>query len=124
MTARLVLPLPPSVNRSHRNVTVQKRIRTPETVAYMRDAGWLAKAWAQQTHWCIPPPQKKVVMRVWYWWPNARRQDTHNRIKVLADALEGVLYEDDRCVLVQEQDYAVDRERPRVEIELEVSEDG
>lgn len=80
MTARLILPLPPSINRSHRNVTVQKRIRTPETVTYMREAGWLAKSWAQQSHWCIPPPQQKVVMRVWYWWPNARRQDTHRSI--------------------------------------------
>lgn len=48
--------------------------------------------------------------------------DTHNREKVLLDALEGVLYQDDRWVLVQEQDFTVDRENPRVEIELEVRE--
>ena len=42
--------------------------------------------------------------------------------KLLCDTLEGILYPDDRYVLVQEQDFEVDKQHPRVEIECEVRE--
>ncbi len=121
---RLILPLPPSVNASHRNVRVDLRIKTRAAQDYMVEAAWLAKVWTQKTGWTIPAKGQKVLMRTWTFWPDKRRRDTHNRIKILADALEGVLYEDDRYVLVREQDYTVDRERPRIEIEMEVMADG
>jgi crossover junction endodeoxyribonuclease RusA len=119
MTQRLVLPLPPSVNAAYRNVATNRRIRTEETRSYFAEAGWIAKQWAQEAGWVVPEPGRKIVVRLWYAWPDRARRDAHNREKVLLDALEGVLYPDDRWVLVQEQDFFVDRERPRVEIEIE-----
>ena len=120
---RLTLPLPPSVNASHRNVRVDLRIKTRAAQDYMVEAAWLAKIWAQKTGWTIPAKGQKVLMRTWTFWPDERRRDAHNTIKILADALEGVLYVDDRYVLMQEQDYTVDHDRPRVEIEVEVMAD-
>lgn len=120
---RLVLPLPPSLNHAYRNFVKdgrRMRVTTSAAERFKRDAGWLAKAWCQSVRWTVPEPGTKIVMRLWYYWPDRRRMDTHNREKVLLDALEGVLYQDDRWVLVQEQDFAVDRDNPRVEIELEV----
>lgn len=117
---RLVLPLPPSVNSAYRNISINRRVRTPATQQYMNAAGWAATAWARKAGWTLSPKGQKVVLRLWYWWPDKARRDTHNREKVLLDALEGVLYEDDCNVLVQEQDYQIDRANPRVEIELEL----
>ncbi|EJY56247.1 endodeoxyribonuclease RusA [Alicyclobacillus hesperidum URH17-3-68] len=37
----------------------------------------------------------------------------------MLDALEGVLYVDDRWVLVREMDFEIDKANPRIEIELE-----
>jgi crossover junction endodeoxyribonuclease RusA len=110
---RLTLPLPPSLNHAYRNFTKggrRMRVPTSEAERFKRDAGWLAKAWRQDVRWDIRDPGTKIVMRLWYYWPDRRRMDTHNREKVLLDALEGVLYQDDRWVLVQEQDFTVDRE--------------
>ncbi|WP_041695234.1 RusA family crossover junction endodeoxyribonuclease [Alicyclobacillus acidocaldarius] len=121
---RLVLPLPPSVNHAYRNFVHPRtgrrmRVLSHEAERFKRDAAWLAREWVQRTGWCVPPPGTKVVLRIWYYWSNRRRTDTNNRNKVLLDALEGVLYVDDRWVLVREMDFEIDKANPRIEIELE-----
>lgn len=121
MSARLIVSLPPSVNHAYVNFRVGNRIqRAPskETEQYKKDVAWQAKAWAQRTGWRAPEPGQKLILKTWTFWRTAGRQDTHNRIKILADALEGILYPDDRWVLLQEQDFAVDKQAPRIEIEL------
>ncbi|SFU81793.1 RusA family crossover junction endodeoxyribonuclease [Alicyclobacillus macrosporangiidus] len=119
---RLILPLPPTLNHAYRNFVHpsgrRMRVLTREAERFREEAAWLAKAWAMQTGWSMPPPRTKVYLRLWYFWPDWRRADANNREKVLLDALEGVLYPDDRWVLVWEMDFDVDRERPRVEIEI------
>jgi len=118
---RLILPLPPSVNHSHKQINVRGRLAkvpTKETEQYKKDAGWVAKQWMMRTGWVPPDAGEKIVLCTWTYWRTAGRQDTHNRIKVLADALEGILYPDDRWVLLQEQDFAIDKQSPRIEIEL------
>ena len=119
---RLILPLPPSVNHSHKQINIRGRlakIPTKETEQWKAEAGWLARRWMTRAGWVPPSPGEKIVLCTWTFWPDRRRQDTHNRIKVLADALEGVLYPDDRWVLVQERDFEYDKANPRVEVELE-----
>ncbi|WP_304459571.1 RusA family crossover junction endodeoxyribonuclease [Alicyclobacillus sendaiensis] len=120
---RLVLPLPPSVNHAYRSFvhpqTGQRmRVLNANAQKFRRDAAYLALCWRQATGWQMPQLGTKVVLRLWYFWPSNRRMDTHNREKVLLDALEGVLYPEDRWVLIQEMDFAVDRRNPRLEIEV------
>ncbi|MCL6445272.1 MAG: RusA family crossover junction endodeoxyribonuclease, partial [Alicyclobacillus sp.] len=98
---RLVLPLPPSVNHAYRiyvhpQTGQRMRVLTSQAQRFRRDAAYLALRWRQVTGWQMPPPGTKVVLRLWYFWPSNRRMDTHNREKVLLDALEGVLYPEDR----------------------------
>lgn len=125
---RLILPLPPSVNHAYRiyvhpQTGQRMRVLTSEAQRFRRDAAYLALRWRQVTGWAMPQPGVKVVLRLWYYWPSRRRMDTHNREKVLLDALEGVLYPEDRWVLIQEMDFAVDRRHPRVEIEVLLHQD-
>ncbi|WP_304595856.1 RusA family crossover junction endodeoxyribonuclease [Alicyclobacillus sendaiensis] len=125
---RLILPLPPSVNHAYRTYvhpqTGQRiRVLTSKAQKFRRDAAYLALRWRQETGWTMPQPGTKVVLRLWYFWPSRRRMDTHNREKVLLDALEGVLYPEDRWVLIQEMDFEVDRKRPRLEIEVLLHQD-
>jgi crossover junction endodeoxyribonuclease RusA len=124
VTKRLILPLPPSVNHMYRNVTLPtgRRIRVVDTQGkqWEKDATILASQWVHKGPWKPPDPGVKVALKLWYWWPSKRRMDTHNRSKLLCDTLEGILYPDDRWVLVQEQNFEVDKGNPRVEIELEV----
>ncbi|GMA50153.1 hypothetical protein GCM10025857_15100 [Alicyclobacillus contaminans] len=124
--SRLVLPLPPSVNHAYRNFTTangrRMRVPTREAARFKRDAAWLAKAWRADTRWSIPPEDRKVIVRMWVYWRDWRRRDTDNTWKLTLDALKGILYEDDSMCLPQVIDFGVDRENPRVEIELEVKE--
>jgi crossover junction endodeoxyribonuclease RusA len=120
---RLVLPLPPSANHSHVQVRRGKRlmrILSPEARVYRNEAGWLAMKWRQEAGWKVPDKQTKVIMRVWFYWPDRRRRDQDNPLKQLQDSLTDVLWEDDRQVLPRVMDFDVDRVNPRVEIELEV----
>lgn len=117
--SRLTLPIPPSVNASHRNVRINLRIKTDAAKLFLTEAGWLAKQWARQTEWHPPDAGVKVILRYWVYWPDRRKRDADNLCKMLMDSLSGILYLDDRYVLPQAMDYAVDKNCPRVEVELE-----
>ena len=119
---RLILPIPPSVNRAYRNVRIDMRIKTDDAAQFLHDAGWTAKHWARQNEWRMPANSQKVIMRVWIWWPNAKRRDPDNIFKMLNDAIKGVLIEDDNMILPQVIDFEIDKQNPRVEVELELVE--
>lgn len=123
----LILPIPPSDNHSHDLITRPSRhpdklqlLRVPSsrTKAYYQEAGWLAKTWMLETGWQVPPPDQKLVLRYWVFWPDARRRDPGNLPKVLLDSLKGVLFSDDNICMPQAMDFTVDRQHPRIEITL------
>lgn len=60
----------------------------------------------------------KIVLDAWFYFPDNRRRDTHNSLKILLDGLEGVIYADDRYVLPRIQDWTIDRQNPRVELKI------
>lgn len=98
------------------------RIRSDATNQFYTDAGWLAKQWMQQTGWTTPEEGRKVILRYWVFWPDGRRRDVDNTVKLLQDSLTGILYVDDRYVLPQAMDYSIDKEEPRLEVELVLGE--
>lgn len=118
---RLVLPLPPSDNHAHVLVARGTRLlRAPShaTATYRDTVGWLARAWMAETGWTPPPQGVKVVLAYWVFWPDRRRRDAGNLVKVLADSLKGVVVADDQYLLPRAMDYAVDRAQPRLEARL------
>ncbi len=107
---RLIVGIPPSVNHSHINIREgnrNKRIRSQATKEYMIDTGWLAKRWMVLSKWHMPDKDKKIIMRVWIYWPDNRRRDADNLIKILQDSLTHILWHDDRQVLPQIIGFAV-----------------
>jgi crossover junction endodeoxyribonuclease RusA len=122
------LPLPPSVNHSHamarRRAKSGKlytaRVPTSRTMAW-RSAAHVALRNAIVTQaWRTPAPGAKVVVEVWYYWPDeSYERDTHNRLKELMDALQRALvFPNDCSALAREQDFTCDRENPRVELRI------
>ena len=120
-----VLPItipgvPPSVNHQY--------VRTRAGLALSREAKryWpvvqcCAMQAVRRSGWRCTPRGRKVVVRLWYYWPDRRRRDTGNAHKLLLDAMQGIVYADDVDVLPQVMGAEVDRENPRVEIEVEVA---
>jgi len=59
-----------------------------------------------------------VTVTVACYFPDARRRDCDNVLKSVMDALNGVAYVDDSQVHTATVTKAIDRERPRTEIEV------
>ena len=115
----LVLPLPMSVNSLYQWGRRGHVYKHPDAVRWTQAARVKARAWRRQTGW-TPTHQQKVVAWVRTFWPDEARRDTHNLYKVLWDALEGVLYDDDYWVLVRQADFAIDPQDPRIEISFQL----
>ena len=69
-------------------------------------------------------PEGGVKMRLSFFMPDKRRRDPNNLLKLIADALEGVAYADDKQITdLCWKNAGLDREHPRVEISFE-ADDG
>lgn len=81
----------------------------------------IATQWRNKTGW--KTSHHKTIVRLWYYFPDYRRRDTHNTLKILMDALEDAqIFVDDKWAMPQIQDFTIDRANPRVEIEFEAIE--
>lgn len=115
----LVLPIPPSVNACYVNCrTFGRRGRMLTEVAknWKLQAGYTAKAAAMTAGWNFTPAGEKIVLEIYAYWPDRRKHDMNNLHKLLCDALEGVLYENDSAVLCRDMDYGVDTKYPRIQV--------
>lgn len=121
---RLIIPgVIPSVNHQYRNYTTKKgrrmRLLTPEAAKWEHDTVLLTRHWMQQNKWSTTA--QKVIVKLWFYFPDNRKRDSHNSLKGLLDALERAgIYENDRLALPQIIDWEVDRGNPRTEIEFEI----
>lgn len=96
------------------------KVLKPAVKAWFDETTLLANLWRSKNRWRTP--KGKVIVRLWYYFPDKRRRDTHNTLKALLDALESAqIYEDDKLALPQIMDYEIDRKNPRIEIEFEVA---
>lgn len=59
---------------------------------------------------------EKVVVEYEVYWPDKRQRDPSNLEKLLLDALEGLVYDNDKWALPRCIDFMVDRTNPRVEV--------
>ncbi len=110
------VPVPPSEN--HCFITIgNKRILSKEARLFMTEAALKAKIAARREGWKIANG-RKVVLQLYFFFPNKRKKDTHNTLKVLMDSFEGILYENDYWALPRVMDFDIDRENSRLDIEV------
>lgn len=111
----LILPMPPSSNRYWRT-TVSKQ---GFAVTYLSEEAREYKATVAKiaSLGTLIVGDVAITVKVF----RARRAgDYHNRMKVLFDALQGVVYADDKQI-VEDHGYRFeDPQRPRVEVEIKV----
>lgn len=111
----------PSVNHMYINAMVGRRrmkVLNPEARKWVDYTVVQANLWRARNKWSTA--KGKVIVRLWFYFPDKRKRDTHNALKALLDALEDALiYENDKNALPQIMDFEVDRDNPRIEIEIE-----
>lgn len=108
-------PIPPSVNHAYITTRQGRRVLTSDAKRWIEQAQLIAQM-AKQNHGWRFHDGGKLVMELYAYWPDAKRRDIHNLHKLIADAFEGVLYRDDKMLLIRDMDFVIDRRRPRVEI--------
>lgn len=129
MYMRIVVPgIPPSVNHMYRRHTLKDgrriNVTTSKAKAWLDAASLCARVAANAASWECVPTGQKVIVRLWFYWPNRHRRDTHNTLKACLDAWQGVLYEDDQYALPRIMDWQIDKQNPRIEAEIVLYEEA
>lgn len=122
----MTLTIPPSVNHCYKNFNAmgrRNRVLTPLAKAWKEEAHYVSVAAVHRQRWQMPAADQKIVLEIVAFWPDRRRRDMNNTHKLLCDALEGVVYLDDKMVLVRDIDFSVDRQNPRLELCIYVKDD-
>jgi Holliday junction resolvase RusA-like endonuclease len=109
---RLILPVPPSWNRSYR--AGKGRIYTPQNVIDFRESvayrGRLAR---------IKKFPRETPVALSMWWFRARQSgDLDKRVSVLMDALQEVWYVNDSQISELHCYRLEDKDNPRLEVEV------
>lgn len=114
----LVLPLPPSVNSYWRSVPATRN-RIARVLISEQGRRFKAACRRAAAAQCAKPLAGDVSIRCVVYFKD-RRRDLDNVLKPLLDALNGVVYRDDRQVAHLEFTKALDARRPRVEMAVAV----
>jgi len=113
----LSLSLPPSVNHCYLTGKSGMRLLTREARDWIAETQIMAMKEKKRQGW-----QKSVktwlVCELTFYMPDKRKRDTHNYFKVLFDAFEGILYDNDYYVMPRVMAVEIDRENPRIELSL------
>ena len=111
----VTLPLPPSVNHMYQAAGRGRRL-TKQAMEYIRTAQDTVKKAIRKQGWKKDKDHVWYVMDLYYYFPDKRRRDSHNTLKLLTDCLEGLLYKNDYFLLPRIQYVCLDRSNPRLEI--------
>jgi crossover junction endodeoxyribonuclease RusA len=85
---------------------------------WMQENALKTNLWRNKNGW--QTSQYKTVVKLWFYFPDHRRRDTHNSLKILMDTLEKAqIFVDDKYALPQIIDYSIDKKNPRVEMEFQ-----
>lgn len=117
-TLKLALPVPPSVNAIYYNTRGGGRRLTKKAEHYIRDVRALTNQAIDDQHWSKQEKGIWLYMDMVFYFPDRRRRDSHNCLKVLLDALESIVYVDDMYVMPRIQSVEYDKDNPRVEISV------
>lgn len=104
--------LPLSTNQLYANGGYGRRILSPKGRVNKEAMAW--EAMAQRRGEPLTGP---IAVHVFLWWPDRRGRDVDN-IKALLDAMNGVLWVDDKQIVFLLVEKGVDAARPRCELDV------
>jgi len=110
--------VPPSVNAIYYNTRGGGRRLTKVAEHYIRDARALINEAIYDQSWEMQKKGVWLYIDLVFYFPDRRRRDSHNCLKVLLDTLESIVYQDDMYVMPRIQSVEYDKEDPRVEMRV------
>lgn len=110
------VPIPPSVNHIYYNTRGGGKRLTRLAEKYMHTVRAHARECVESQSWIIPTKGNWVYMDLAFFFPDKRIRDSHNCLKILLDALEGVVFENDYYIVPRIRLVELDRDDPRTVI--------
>lgn len=115
---KLTLPLPPSVNKIYFNTRGGGRRLTKSAENYIRISRALMNLAIEEQRWSMPEAHTWLYLDMVFYFPDRRLRDSHNCLKILLDAMESIVFQNDMYALPRIQSVELDKENPRVEIRI------
>jgi hypothetical protein len=104
----------PSVNHIYTNTRGGGRKLTKAAQDLFDKWQAIAKLWCHNNDW-VMTEKEKVVVEVWAYFPDNQKRDTNNAFKLMMDALEGIIYDNDYYALPRIMDFEIlDKNNPDV----------
>lgn len=113
----MVLPLAVSVNHLYM-FKRGKRFMTKKGLDYMASVMKLATQAVELQNYQIEEEGVWLICELKFFFPDRRRRDAHNMHKLVMDALEHIVFKDDRWVLVRDMYVGMDKNYPRIEVKI------
>lgn len=104
-------------------MTGRSKTLTRDAINYVKEAQTRTKKAMLEQGWKKEEEGVWFYVDLYYYFPDRRKRDTHNTLKILMDALEFLVFEDDYYVLTRVQMVELDRENPRVEMVMHPQKD-
>jgi Holliday junction resolvase RusA-like endonuclease len=104
---------------NHRLMPVRSKKGARLITAPEYRAAKTAAEWEIKRQWREPMMHGEVKLRALAYFPNRQKRDCGNYRKLCTDALTGIAYTDDSQLVSETWEKAgIDRENPRIEIEI------
>ena len=91
--------LPPSVNHYFKRSRNGRLYLDAEARAFVEMAQLIAKQAAKRARWKVLPAGEFFYLVIGFEFANRRFADPNNMLKILIDALQGILFENDKWLL-------------------------
>lgn len=112
----LSLPIPVSVNHAYINMPGGGRRLSLKAEQWVRYAKQLASEAIKTQKWRTEIEGAWLICDMTFYFPDNRIRDNHNSFKLMFDALEDIIYQNDRFVLPRVNACYLDRKCPRIEL--------
>ena len=113
---KFALSIPPSVNKLWDIKRNGKRVLNSHARRYLSDAKAYMLMLCEDTAWRTTDRDEWLYIDLVFYFPDRIIRDSHNFIKVLLDAIQGTVFENDYAVMPRVQAVEMDEDNPRVEI--------
>ena len=115
-TLIMTVPLPPSQNHMYVNNGRGGRTLSAKAKSYLRDLKAWARLQVEEQEWKLRDDSTWYYIDMVFFFPDRRKRDSHNQIKLLLDGLEEIVYVNDRYALPRIQCVEYDKKNPRLEL--------
>lgn len=112
------VPIPPSVNHIYYNTRGGGKRLTRLAENYVARVRALAHQEVEEQGWEKAKKGEWIYIDLAFYFPDKRIRDSHNCLKLLLDALEGIIFVNDYSVIPRIQVVELDRDNPRTLIKV------